>query len=182
MTWYSTVFKGKVPRYGPETGIPCNPSLKYLGTHIDDKLSFTDNIDFICKKASQRLFLMRKLKGFGVSPDILEKVYVSLVESILVFNICVWYGHLTLANRNKLNRIVKTAGKIAGCLQKSLDDLYRTAVQRKALSIINDETHPLHTEFELLPSGRRYRVPLARKKIYKSSFIPNAISVVNKLH
>lgn len=63
--------------------------------------------------------------------------------------------------------IFKTTEKIVGCQHKSLDDLYITAGQRKALSIINDETQPLHSEFELHPSGWRYKVPLAKKKIYK---------------
>lgn len=126
------------------------------------------------------MFLIRKLRGFGVRPDILERVYISLVESILVFNITVWYGHLTLVNKNKLNRIIHMAGKIVGRQQRPLDSLYNAAAQRKALSIIRDETHPLHSEFELLPSGRRYRVPLAKKKIYRGSFIPNAITIINK--
>ena len=63
--------------------------------------------------------------------------------------------------------------------QKTLDDLHSTAVHRKT-HILDDDTHPLHSEFELLPLGRRYRVHMARKKIYKDSFIPNAISMVNK--
>ena len=67
---------------------------KYLGKHIDDKLNFTKNVDAICKKANQRLFLIRKLKGFGVSCNILEMTYVSLIESVLS-NISVWYGDLT---------------------------------------------------------------------------------------
>ena len=52
---------------------------KYLGTTIDDKLNFTENADALCKKASQRLFLIRKLKSFGVSCNILERAYVSLI-------------------------------------------------------------------------------------------------------
>lgn len=46
--------------------------------------------------------------------------------SCLVFNITVWYGHLRLANKNKLNRIIKVAGKMVGCKEKPLDDLYDT--------------------------------------------------------
>lgn len=40
-----------------------------MDTHIDDKLSFKDIVDFTCKKASQRLFLIGRLKGFEVSPS-----------------------------------------------------------------------------------------------------------------
>lgn len=43
--------------------------------------------------------------------------------------ISVWYGNLTVANRNKLDKIVRTAGKI------SLDKLYHTAALQRAQSI-----------------------------------------------
>ena len=65
-------------------------SFKYLGTHIDDKLNFTNNTDFIYKKAQQRLFLLRKLKSFDVSEKVLESVYRSLIESTLTFNVVMW--------------------------------------------------------------------------------------------
>ncbi len=128
---------------------------KYLRTLINCRLSFVDNVDAICKKSWSK----RKLTGFGVFQHILEKVYISLIESILTFNISVWYGRLTLTNKNKVARIVQTAGKTAGSQQKSLDDLYHAAIHRRALSITGDTSHPLNSEFEMLPSGRRYRKP-----------------------
>ncbi len=65
------------------------------------------------------------------------------------------------------------AGKTIACQQKQLCDLYSTALHRKALSIIKDETHPLHPEFELLPS----RIPPAIKKnIYKGSVTADAVT------
>ena len=74
-------------------------SFKYLGTHIDDKLNFTNNTDFIYKKAQQRLFLLRKLKSFNVSEKVLESVSRSLKESILTFNLVMprWYGNVVYA-------------------------------------------------------------------------------------
>ena len=71
-------------------------SLKCLGTVADQKLTFTQQVDF--KKAQQRLFLLRTLKHFGDSQGILEIVYRSLIESILAFNIVTWFGVLTVRN------------------------------------------------------------------------------------
>ena len=65
---------------------------KYLGTILDSNLRFTDNTNFIFKKAQQRLFLLRKLKSFNVSKNILASVYRSLVESVLTFNIISYHG------------------------------------------------------------------------------------------
>ena len=89
-------------------------NFKYLGTLIDNKLSFSDNLDLIYKKSQQRLYLLRKLRSFDVSRELLQIVYKSLVESVLTFNIVVWYGNLGVKGKAKLARIVGMAGKIVG--------------------------------------------------------------------
>ena len=74
-------------------------NFKYLDTLIDNKLSFSDNSDLIYiknkikkqKKTQQRLYLLRKLRSSGVIRELLQIVYKSLVESVLTFNIVVWY-------------------------------------------------------------------------------------------
>ena len=53
------------------------------------------------------------------------------------------------------------------------------AVKRKALSIVIDDTHPLHKEFVLLASGKRYNVPYAKNNCLQNSFVPNAVKVLN---
>ena len=152
---------------------------KYLGTHVDEKLSFDSHADSVYKKSQQRLFLLRKLKSFDVSQPVLELVYRSLIESVLSFNIITWFNFLTVKQRTKLGRVVNIASKIIGQKQQQLPSLYRTAVSRKSYQIVNDRTHPLHSSFQKLPSGRRFRVPLARKNILKKSFVPSAVSVLN---
>ena len=70
-------------------------SFKYLGTVVDSKLSFNDNVVYVYKKAQQRLYLLRKLRSFGVGSHVLESVYRCLVESVLSFNIVTWYGNVS---------------------------------------------------------------------------------------
>ena len=134
-------------------------SFKYLGTVVDQKLTFTQHVDFVFKKAQQRLFLLRKLKHFSVSQGIL---YRSLIESILAFNIVTWFGVLTVRNKASLSRIVNTASKVIGCSKIPLSDVYAKAIKRKASQIIADSAHPLHPLIRRLSSGRHFRVPLAR--------------------
>lgn len=154
-------------------------SFKYLGTFLDQKLSFTENVDYVFKKAQQRLYLLRKLRSFGVSQEILELVYRSLIESILSFNLLAYYGNLTVKNRTKLMRIVNLASKITGTQLTPVSQLYTKSVKRKACRILEDEAHPLYSAFELLPSRRRFKVPLARKNSFKHSFIPSAVTILN---
>ena len=71
------------------------------------------------------------------------------------------------------------AGKIIGAKRDSVSDLYLTAVERKTARILDDAKHTLFSQFQKLRSGRRYKVPIARKNVYKTSFVPSAISVLN---
>ena len=54
-------------------------TFKHLGTVVDENLTFTDNVDHIYKKAQQRLVLLRKLRSFNVSTEVLQLVYRSLI-------------------------------------------------------------------------------------------------------
>ncbi len=101
---------------------------------------------------------MQKLKSFDVSQSVLEMVYKSHVESTLQFNITAWYGNLGVRSKSKLQRIVRMAEKIIGRQQMQLEELY-LATYRKLSSVVSDFTHPLYSEFVMLPSGRRYKVP-----------------------
>ena len=154
-------------------------SFRYLGTVVDCKLNFDEHVHAVYKKAQQRLYLLRKLRSFGVSSHVLQNVYRSLIESIISFNAVSWAGNLSVENKSKLNRIINTASKIVGGQQLQLSVLYQTALRRKACCILEDNTHPLHSRFQRLPSGRRFRVPLAKKLVHKRSFVPSAISILN---
>ena len=129
------------------------------------------------KKVQQHLFLVRKLRSFKVRKDILQSVYRSLIQSILVFNIVTWYGNLTVKNQARLARVISLVGKIIGSKQNQLSDLKHQSVKRKTIKILRDQTHPLNYASETLLSGRQLKVPLARKNSFKRSFIPSTITM-----
>lgn len=106
----------------------------------------------------QRVHLLRQLNDFGVSQIILEMVYKNLVESILSFNMVAWYGQLDVKCKGKLSRVVKTVSKIMGKSQMQLGSRHVLNTKKKALDII------IFPQFELLPSGRRFRLPRATKR------------------
>ena len=139
---------------------------KYLGTYIDSKLDFSENTEHIFKTCNQRLHLLRKLNSFGVSKNIMETVYKNLIEGILTFNMAMWYGNLNVKGKTKLQRIVNLASKIIGKRQKQLSCIYEIIIRKKAIKIAHDPSHPLFREFDLLPSGGRYRVPRHSRNIF----------------
>ncbi|KAI3374502.1 hypothetical protein L3Q82_006317 [Scortum barcoo] len=129
-------------------------STKFLGVHISDDLSWTTNTASLAKKAQQRLYFLRKLKRASAPPPIMTTFYRGTIESILTSCITVWGGSYTVHNRKALQRIVRTAERIIGVPPPYLQDLYTTRLTRKAITIVNDASHPAHSLFSLLPSGK----------------------------
>lgn len=52
-----------------------------------------------------------------------------------------------------------------------LQDLFDDTVRKQGLKISVDTKHILHGEYELLPSGRRYRIPNWKTNRFKFSMV-----------
>ncbi|KAF7648010.1 hypothetical protein LDENG_00163040, partial [Lucifuga dentata] len=135
---------------------------KYLGTVLDEELSFEANTDAVRGKALQRLYFLRKLCSFNVDMSFIKMFYSCFIESVLTFSLICWYGSLNLKNRCKLGNIVKVCSKLVGTDLTNLSQIHVTRATRKAQLVLSDSSHPLHRNFQLLPSGRRYRLPQCR--------------------
>lgn len=71
--------------------------VKFLGSYLDPKLSWSCQIDHICKKLNSSYFALLKLKH-TVTPATLLQIYYSLVYPHLSYNIILW-GTATEINR-----------------------------------------------------------------------------------
>uniref|UniRef100_A0AAX7SSM7 Reverse transcriptase domain-containing protein n=1 Tax=Astatotilapia calliptera TaxID=8154 RepID=A0AAX7SSM7_ASTCA len=154
-------------------------SFKFLGVHISEDLIWTTNCSKLVKKAHQRLFFLRTLRKNHLSSDILVNFYRCTIESILTNCITVWYGNCSASDRKALQRVVKTAQRIAGAPLPAIKDIYRKRCLKRAGKIIKDPSHPSHGLFTLLPSGRRYRSLRTKTTRYRNSFFPTAVRLLN---
>ena len=82
---------------------------KFLGVHINNKLSWSKHTNTVVKRARQNLFPLKRLKRFGMGPQILKKFYSCTVESIPP-----WYGTCSGSDRKALQRGVRMAQYITG--------------------------------------------------------------------
>uniref|UniRef100_A0A1A8C8J6 Alkylated DNA repair protein AlkB homologue 8 N-terminal domain-containing protein n=1 Tax=Nothobranchius kadleci TaxID=1051664 RepID=A0A1A8C8J6_NOTKA len=174
----------KLPTVLPPLTISNSPvsmvdSFKFLGTIISRDLKWETNINSILKKAQQRMYFLRQLRKYGLPQELLIIFYTAAVESILCSSITVWFGSATKMDKCRLQRIIKTAGKIIGAQLPSVQELYISRTRKKAVNIVQDATHPASTLFHLLPSGRRDRSLYTKTTRHKNSFFPSAISLLN---
>ena len=131
------------------------------------------------KRARQNLFLLNRLKRFGISPQILKRFYSCTIESILTGCITAWYGNCSASDRKALQRVVRTSQYITGAKVPAIQDLYTRRCQRKALKIVKNSSHSSHRLFSLLLYGKRFRRTKFRTKMLLNSFYPQVIRLLN---
>jgi hypothetical protein len=68
-------------------------SFKFLVVHITNEVSWSKHTKTVVKTARQHLFPLRRLKRFGMDPQILQKFYSCTIESILTGCFTAWYGN-----------------------------------------------------------------------------------------
>ncbi|KAI4891004.1 hypothetical protein NFI96_004964 [Prochilodus magdalenae] len=149
--------------------------VKFLGVHITNHLTWSSNTSYLCMRAQQRLYFLRKLKQAQLPQKLLLNFYRSTIESILSHCMIVWYSSCTVSERKDLHRVVKVAGRIIGTDLPSLDSVHTSRLKKKASSISRDATHPGHCLFDLLPSGKRYRAIRTKTNRLRNSFFPRAV-------
>lgn len=169
----------KVPLSIKGQEIEAVSSYKYLGITIQDNLKWDKHVHIQCKRASARIYHLRKLREFRVNTCLQQLFYSATIESILFFGITVWGGSCTSEDSKKLRRVQRTASKVMHCEVDSWGEVYRTRCVARANKIRLDTSHPLHDCYERLPSGRRLRVPRARTERHRRTFIPSSIRLMN---
>ncbi|KAK3510338.1 hypothetical protein QTP70_002816 [Hemibagrus guttatus] len=142
------------------------------------KSSVLDHIN-TCFLTTSLLYFLRRLRKAHLPPSIQTMFYRGTIESVLSSCLTAWFGNCTVSDRKTLQRIVRTAEKIIGVFLPSLRDIYTTRCIHKANSIVDKPTHPSHTLFTLLPSGKRYRSIRALTTRLCNSFFPQAIRLLN---
>ena len=99
------------------------------------------------------MFFLRKLNYFQVDCTILESFYKTVLQSVLSFGLVCVFGNMRKGDRDKLQRLVKTASKMSGCSQTSVTQLWADLVADEAERILRDPSHPLYRRFQLSNRG-----------------------------
>ncbi len=163
------------------TGAPITTvdSFRFLGTTITQDLKWEPTISSLIKKAQQRMYFLRQLRKAKLPAQMMVQFYTAIIESILTSSITVWYAGATARDKQRLQRIVRSAEKVIGRSLPSLQDLYVSRALGRAGRITADPSHPGHGLFDPLPSGRRLRSIRTRTSRHKNSFFPSAVGLMN---
>ena len=86
--------------------------IKLVGVILDQSLSWQKNTDYICQKAIQNLWIIRRLKKLKMNFWTLLDVYCKEVRSVLEHAVPVWHSGLTRKQTVQIEKVQKTAFKI----------------------------------------------------------------------
>ena len=149
---------------------------------MDDKLTFAYHVDCQLKKANKRLYCIRTMKKLNINPSIIALFYNMTVPPVLMYSAITFYGILSILLKRELDHPRKTCARIVKecCdMMHSNDGVYDNAMLRTAKKIIADKIHPLNEFYNLLQSGRRFRLPRCRTERFRKTFLPLSINKVN---
>ena len=166
--------------------IPVENSSKILGMIINGRLHWDSHINYVIKKASQRLHILRRLKHL-VTRHENHNVYVAVVRSLLEYACPVFVG-LNKSLAKKLQKLDNRAHRIIFgndrqdwlcCCTTLLD----RRIQLSTNLLHHIQKHPNHTLSNRVPhtlqfSGR-YCIPFCRTEKRKASFFPFIVTHAN---
>ena len=88
------------------------PETKLLGVIISDDLRWQKNTDYICQRAREKLWVLRRMLKVKLDLDHVFDVYTKEVRSLLELAVPVWHSGLTKLQSAQIERIQKVAFKI----------------------------------------------------------------------
>ncbi|TWW61350.1 hypothetical protein D4764_05G0014400 [Takifugu flavidus] len=135
------------------TDVDVVESYKYLGVHLNNNLDWTHNTDALVKKGNSRLFLLRRLRSFGVQGPLLRTFYDSVVGSAIFYGIVCWSSSITDRDRKRMDRLVRRASSVLGCPLDSVEVVGNGRMMAKLSSMLNNTSHPLQDTLTALGSS-----------------------------
>ena len=99
-------------KFSDGTIIEYKPEMKIVGVILSENLSWFKNTQYICDKARQKLWIIRRMLQYNLNIETMFDVYTKEVRSILELAVPVWHSGLTRRQSSDIERIQKIAFKI----------------------------------------------------------------------
>jgi len=171
---------------------------KILGLTIQSNLCWDLQVNSMISKCSRRLYMLSRLKRFGVPVEDLVSVYVGYVRPLVEYAAPVWHGSINVQQTQQLERIQKRACRI---ILGPTYTTYTEALESTGLQSLDARRHHLCAQFatkcctsdrykDLFPVNNKdhpmvlrntepYKVPKYRTNRYRDSSVPYLTSILN---
>jgi hypothetical protein len=128
-------------------------------------------MDYICGKASKRVYFLTLLKWAGYSPEDILHVFTSVIRSVVEYSCEVWHPGLTQGQARCIEHIQKRAVQIAYPDLDYLDALRAAGLdalgfrrEKCCKTLYENISKPSHKLHHLLPKCRKVATNLRKLK------------------
>ncbi|KAI4879016.1 hypothetical protein NFI96_030874 [Prochilodus magdalenae] len=128
-------------------------SYKYLGVHLNNKLNWSVNTTALHKKGQSRLYLLRRLRSFGVQGALLRTFFHTVVASAIFYGVVCWGSSISTADRKRLDKLLKRAGSVLGSPLDPVQGVGDRRMLAKLASMLENDSHPMHETLAALSSS-----------------------------
>ena len=98
--------------FSDKTILDVVPDIKLVGVIVSSDLKWCKNTNYICSKATQKLWLLRRLKKYQLDIFKIFDVYTKEVRSILEYAVLVWHSGITRCQSRQIENAQRAAFKI----------------------------------------------------------------------
>ena len=99
-------------KFSDGTLIEYVPETKLVGVILSENLSWQKNTNYICDKARQKMWMLRRMIQLDLGPFTMLDVYTKEVRSILEMAVPVWHAGLTKLQSKDIERIQRISFQI----------------------------------------------------------------------
>lgn len=160
-------------------------SMKILGVYVNDRLTWENHTTEVCRRACQRLHLLRIVKPH-ISQSELHEVYCALVRSLFDY-CCPVFTKLPKKLTQRVQRIEKRAHRLifgknitCACDLDGFVKRRQNIAKKLFLNIQHNKQHLLHDQMpKRLPHSTRFSNFLCRTNKRQHSFFPYLTILLN---
>ena len=88
---------------------------KVLGITLNDRLSATDHVNNLLTSCSSLLYVMKVLRGHGISTESLHDVFRAIVLAKITYCLPAWSGPCSASDRAKLDSFLNRCKRLVFC-------------------------------------------------------------------
>ena len=88
---------------------------KVLGITLNDRLSATDRVNNLLTSCSSLLYVMRVLRGHGISTESLHDVFRATILAKIMYRLPAWSGLCSASDRAKLDSFLNRCKRLGFC-------------------------------------------------------------------
>ena len=118
--------------------------MKLLGIILQSDLKWSMNTSDIVSRASNKLWILRRLKELGAKPYELVDMFTKQCRSILEYGVPAWQGAITLQEKQDIERVQKMALRIIFGEQYYT---YNNALELAGLDTLEDRRNKICLKF-----------------------------------